>query len=137
MLSSPHGAKGADGHPIPRRLKGVGAVRQLTAVDVATRHAVVRLIVGDKTAAVAAAFLDDLRRALRRVGITMTGVLSDNGPEFTGRAFRDKAAAMGLRHHRIPPRSPNHNSVCERFHGTVLCEFYGPHFHRGRVDDTT
>ena len=29
-----------------------------------------------------------------------------------------------------------HNSVCERFHGTVLHEFYRPHFHRGRVDDT-
>jgi len=118
------------------RLKGVGAVWQLTAVDVATRHAVVQIIVADKTAAVAAAFLTDLKRALRRVGVTMTGVLTDNGPEFVGRAFQDRAAAMGLTHHRIPPRSPNHNSVCERFHGTVLREFYRPHFHRGRVDDT-
>ncbi len=42
---------------------------------------------------------------------------------------------MVLVHHRIPPRSPNHNSVCERFHGTVLPEFFRPHFHRGRVDD--
>lgn len=67
------------------RLKGVGAVWQLTAVDVATRHAVVKLVVGDKTAAVAAAFLEDLRRALRKVGVTMTGVLTDNGPEFIGR----------------------------------------------------
>lgn len=117
------------------RLKGVGAVWQLTAVDVATRTAVVQLIVGDKTATVAAAFLDHLRRALRRVGVTMTGILTDNGPEFVGRAFQDKAAKLGLTHHRIPPRSPNHNAVCERFHGTVLHEFYRPHFHRGRVDD--
>ena len=42
---------------------------------------------------------------------------------------------MRLVHHRIPPRSPNHNAVCERFHGTVLSEFFRPHFHRGRVDD--
>ncbi len=117
------------------RLKGVGAVWQLTAVDVATRTAVVQLVVGDKTAAVAARFLDHLRTALRRLGITMTGILSDNGPEFTGKAFTAKAAAMGLVHHRIPPRSPNHNAVCERFHGTVLAEFFRPHFHRGRVDD--
>ena len=117
------------------RLKGVGAVWQVTAVDVATRHAVVQLVVGDKKAPVAAAFLTHLKRALRRVGITMTGVLTDNGPEFVGRAFHDQAASMGLKHHRIPPRSPNHNSVCERFHGTVLREFYRPHFHRGRVDD--
>lgn len=117
------------------RLKGVGAVWQLTAVDVATRTAVVQLVVGHKTAAVTAAFLGHLRRALRRVGITMTGILTDNGPEFIGRAFTDQAQKMGLTHHRIPPRSPNHNSVCERFHGTVLHEFYRPHFHRGRVDD--
>ena len=117
------------------RLKGVGAVWQLTAVDVATRTAVVRLVVGDKTAAVAAGFLEHLRKSLRKLGITMTGILSDNGPEFTGKDFTRKVTEMGLTHHRIPPRSPNHNAVCERFHGTVLSEFFRPHFHRGRVDD--
>ena len=117
------------------RLKGVGAVWQLTAVDVATRIAVCQLIVGDKTATVAAGFLDHLNKALRKHGITMTGVLSDNGPEFTGKAFTTHGDGLGLVHHRIPPRSPNHNAVCERFHGTVLREFYRPHFHRGRVDD--
>src|SRR4051794_30523875 len=59
------------------RLKGVGAVWQLTAVDVATRIAVCQLVVGDKTATVAASFLDHLRKALRKHGITLTGVLSD------------------------------------------------------------
>ncbi len=117
------------------RLKGVGAVWQLTAVDVATRIAVCQLVVGDKTATVAAAFLDHLKKALRKHGITLTGVLSDNGPEFTGKAFKTRVGELGLVHHRIPPRSPNHNAVCERFHGTVLREFYRPHFHRGRVDD--
>ncbi len=117
------------------RLKGIGAVWQLTAVDVATRTAVVQLIVGDKTAAVAARFLDHLVKALRKHGITLSGVLSDNGPEFVGKHFTAHAAQLGLFHHRIPPRSPNHNAVCERFHGTVLREFYRPHFHRGRVDD--
>lgn len=117
------------------RLKGIGAVWQLTAVDVATRIAVVQLVVGDKTALVAARFLDHLKKSLRKHGITLTGVLTDNGPEFIGRPFQDHAAKLGLVHHRVPPRSPNHNSVCERFHGTVLHEFYRPHFHRGRVDD--
>lgn len=116
------------------RLKGVGAVWQLTAVDVATRTAVCQLIVGDKTATVAAAFLDHLKKALRKHGITLEGVLTDNGPEFIGKAFQTRAAELELAHHRIPPRSPNHNSVCERFHRTILHEFYRPHFHRGRVD---
>lgn len=109
------------------RLKGVGAVWQLTAVDVATRTAVVQLIVGDKTATVAASFLDHLVTALRRHGITLAGVLSDNGPEFTGKAFTTRVGQLGLVHHRIPPRSPNHNAVCERFQGSMLAEFYRPH----------
>ena len=95
----------------------------------------VQLIVGEKTAMVAAGLVDHLKKALRKHGIKLEGVLTDNGPEFVGKAFRAKVAELGLVHHRIPPRSPNHNSVCERFHGTVLHEFYRPHFHRGRVDD--
>lgn len=117
------------------KLKGVGAVWQLTAVDTATRIAVVQLVVGDKTAAVTALLLDHLKKALRKHGITLEGVLTDNGPEFVGKAFQARVGELGLHHHRIPPRSPNHNAVCERFHGTVLQEFYRPHFHRGRVED--
>ena len=59
------------------RLKGVGAVWQLTAVDVATRIAVVQLVVGDKTAAVAAGFLDHLKKALRKHGVKLEGILTD------------------------------------------------------------
>ena len=117
------------------KLKGVGAVWQLTAVDIATRYAVVQLVVGDKTATVAAKLLDHLKKALRKHGITLEGILTDNGPEFVGKDFKARVAEMELHHHRIPPRSPNHNAVCERFHGTVLEEFYRPHFHRGRVED--
>ena len=117
------------------KLKGVGAVWQLTAVDIATRIAVVQLVVGDKTAAVAALLLDHLKKALRKHGISLEGILTDNGPEFVGKAFKTRVSELGLHHHRIPPRSPNHNAVCERFHGTVLHEFYRPHFHRGRVED--
>ncbi|MBE1610032.1 DDE-type integrase/transposase/recombinase [Actinopolymorpha pittospori] len=116
------------------KLKGVGAIWQLTAVDVATRWAVVALIVGDKNTQATKAFIDHLRTALRKVGVRLDGVLTDNGPEFTGVAFRDHLAGLNIHHHRIPPRSPNHNAVCERFQGTVLAEFYRPFFHRARID---
>ncbi len=115
------------------KLKGVGAVWQLTAVDIATRIAVVQLVVGEKNATIAASLLEHLKKALHKHGITFQGVLSDNGPEFVGKAFGARVAKMGLHHHRIPPWSPNFNSVCERFHGAVLQELYRPHFHRGRV----
>lgn len=116
------------------KLKGVGAVYQLTAIDVATRWLVVRLIIGDKGAAAAAHFLDQVQAAFGVLDVELAGVLTDNGPEFTGRVFRDHAAELGIAHHRTPPRSPNHNSVCERVQGTILQEFYRPFFHRGRVD---
>ncbi len=77
------------------RLKGVGAVWQLTAVDVATRIAVVQLVVGDKTAAVTARLLDHLKKALRKHGITLSAVLTDNGPEFIGKAFQAGWASSG------------------------------------------
>jgi transposase InsO family protein len=59
-------------------------------------------------------------------------VLSDNGPEWASNVFAAAVAAKGVAHHRIPPRSPNHNAVCERFQGTALQECWRPAFHRRR-----
>lgn len=70
------------------RLKGIGAVWQLTAVDVATRTAVCQLIVGDESAAVVARFLDHLNKALRKHGITLSGVLTTTGPSSSARPSR-------------------------------------------------
>jgi len=119
------------------KLKGVGAVWQLTAVDTATRWAVAQLLVGDKTAKRAVAFVDLVTERLAAVGMELTGVLSDNGPEFSPQRFSTAMAGRGVAHHRTPPRSPNHNAVCERFQGTVLDEFYRPAFHRQRFDRLT
>jgi transposase InsO family protein len=116
------------------RLKGVGAVWQFTAVDVATRWAIAQLIVGDKTAQAAAQFLDHLQQALADLDVPLVNALTDNGPEFAGKAFTRHAAELGIGHLRIPPRSPNHNAVCERFQGAAQ-EFYRRFFHRVRVDN--
>ena len=113
-------------------LKGVGKVYQLTAVDTATRLALMMIVLGPVTAAHSLAFAHHVRRSFRRLGFQVTGMLSDNGPEWIARDFRDGLAAMGIDHHRIPPRSPNHNAVCERFHGTGLQECWRPAFHRRR-----
>jgi transposase InsO family protein len=116
------------------KLKGVGTVWQLSAVDTATRWAVCQLFVGDKTAQGAADFVDHVIGRLADIGVELTGVLSDNGPEFAGKAFTSHIADLGVVHHRTPPRSPNHNAVCERFQGTALQEFYRPAFHRQRFE---
>ncbi|WP_267594881.1 integrase catalytic domain-containing protein [Carbonactinospora thermoautotrophica] len=114
------------------KLKGVGAIWAFTAVDVATRWTVARLITGENTDEAAAGFLRQLAHALGAVRVELTGIRTDRGPEFTGRAFRTAAAELGLRHHLCPP---NHHAVVERFQGTVSHEFSRPFFHRGYVDD--
>jgi transposase InsO family protein len=111
-------------------LKGVGKVYQLTAIDTATRWAVVMIVLGVPNGATTGRFVDHVQRRLRRLGVQLRAVLTDNGPEYIARAFTAAVAAKGLAHHRIPPRSPNHNAVCERFHGTALQECWRPAFHR-------
>jgi transposase InsO family protein len=119
------------------KLKGVGVVWQLTAVDTATRWATCEVFIGPSTGKAAAGFVDRAIRKLRRLGVQVTGVLTDNGPEFRGLAFTRHVAELGLAHHRTPPRSPNHNAVCERFQGTALQECWRPAFHRRRFDRLT
>jgi transposase InsO family protein len=113
-------------------LKGVGKVYQLTAIDTATRWAVIMIILGPVNAGHTIRFIDHVVRRYRKLGVAVRAVLTDNGPEYIAAGFRAHLATRGLQHRRIPPRSPNHNAVCERFQGTVLQECWRPAFHRRR-----
>lgn len=113
-------------------LKGVGKLYQLTAIDTATRWAMIQIVLGPVTTAHTCRFITQVQRRWRRMGWQVRTVLSDNGPEYYGHAFRNHLAANGMRHERIPARSPNHNAVCERFHSTALQECWRPAFHRRR-----
>jgi transposase len=114
-------------------LKGVGPVWQLTAVDTATRWAICHVFLGPSNTDIARRFVDLVIRKLRRLGVRVSGVLTDNGPEFSA-AFDAHLDSLEITHHRTPPRSPNHNAVCERFQGTALQECWRPAFHRRRFD---
>ena len=113
-------------------LKGVGKVYQLTAIDVATRWAIMLIVIGPVTAAHTIRFVDHIVRHFRRLGVPVRAVLTDNGPEYVAAGFRAHLATKGIDHIRIPPRSPNHNAVVERFQGTALQECWRPAFHRRR-----
>ena len=117
------------------RLKGIGPVWQLTAVDTHTRWAIAELYIGKLTATHTIDFLDLVIERLAEVEVELTGVVTDNGPQFIAKIFTEHLAALGVEHTRTPPRSPDHNAVCERLQGTVLQEFYRPTFHRGHVAD--
>jgi transposase InsO family protein len=110
--------------------EGIGPVWQLTAVDPATRHGIGTLAAGDKSARDAAGFVDHVAERLDGIGVELGRVLTDNGPECTGPAFTSHLGGRNIGHRRIPPRSPNHNAVGERFQGTAPQEFYRPAFHR-------
>jgi transposase InsO family protein len=113
-------------------LKGVGKVYQLTAIDVATRWAIMLIVIGPVTAGHTIRFIDHVIGCFRRLGVPVRAVLTDNGPEYIAAGFRAHLTAKRLEHHRIPPRSPNHNAVVERFQGTALQECWRPAFHRRR-----
>lgn len=116
------------------RLKGIGPVWQLTACDTRTRWTIAELIVGRPNSQVTATFLDLLVDRLAAIDVDLAGVIVDGGPEWKG-DFRRRAHRLGVGVHQTPPRSPNHNGICERVQGTLLDEFYRPTFHRGVVTD--
>jgi transposase InsO family protein len=111
-------------------LKGVGPVWQLTAVDTATRLAMVWIIAGAPNGVLATTMVAKVVRWMRRHGHQVRAVLTDNGPEWRAEGVATALAAREIRHVRTPPRSPNHNAVVERFHGTILDECWRPAFHR-------
>jgi transposase InsO family protein len=112
------------------KLKGVGKVYQLSAIDVFTRWAFVAIVLGPPNGTMTARFIDQVLRAYRRHGVRVRAILTDNGPEYIAGAFIGALAAKNITHHRSPSRSPNHNAVVERFHGTILQECWRPAFHR-------
>ena len=85
---------------------------------------------GRPTSETTSKFVDLVRRRWRNRGYDIAAFLTDNGGEFTGRRFTQRLDHLDIDHHRIPPRSPNHNAVVERFHQTMLNECWRPAFHR-------
>ncbi|HLX86977.1 MAG TPA: DDE-type integrase/transposase/recombinase [Acidimicrobiales bacterium] len=92
-------------------LKGVGRVYQLTAIDTATRWAVVAIVLGTPDGTVTARFLEAVVRRWRRFGFGVRAVLTDNGPEYIAAGFRAALVAKGIGHVRIPPRTPTTAAV--------------------------
>ena len=78
-------------------LKGVGKVYQLTAIDVATRWAIMLIVIGPVTAGHTIRFIDHVIAPLRRLGVSVRAVLTDNGPEWIAGGFRAHLATRGHR----------------------------------------
>jgi transposase InsO family protein len=109
-------------------LKGVGRVYQQTAIDTYSKVAFAKLY-DRKTPITAADVLNDrVIPFFDEHEIAVSRVLTDRGTEFCGRPesheYELYLAVENIDHTRTKARSPQTNGICERFHKTMLDEFY-------------
>ncbi len=109
-------------------LKGVGRVYQQTYIDTYAKVAQAKLYT-TKTPITAADMLNDkVLPFYEDHGLPVLRILTDRGTEYCGRADRHDyqlfLAINDIEHTKTKVKSPQTNGICERFHKTILQEFY-------------
>jgi len=109
-------------------LKGVGRIYQQTFIDTYSKVACAKLY-DRKTPLTAADLLNDrVLPFFEAHEIPLSRVLTDRGTEYCGtpdhHEYELYLAVENIDHTRTKARSPQTNGICERFHRTVLNEFY-------------
>jgi transposase InsO family protein len=115
-------------------LKGVGRIYQQTFIDTYTKVVHAKLY-DTKTPITSADLLNDrVVPFFEEHGIALTRVLTDRGTEYCGNPeqhpYELYLAVEDIEHTRTKVKSPQTNGICERFHKTVLNEFYRVAFRR-------
>jgi transposase InsO family protein len=108
--------------------QGVGRIYQQTFVDTYSKVACAKLY-DRKTPITAADLLNDRVLPLfEQHEVKLLRVLTDRGSEYCGNPERHEyelyLAVEDIDHSRTKTKSPQTNGICERFHKTVLNEFY-------------
>jgi len=109
-------------------LKGVGRIYQQTFVDTYSKVAFAKLYT-TKTPITAADTLNDkVLPFFKEHDLPMLRILTDRGTEYCGRVeqhdFQLYLAINDIDHTKTKAMSPQTNGICERFHKTILNEFY-------------
>lgn len=120
-------------------LKGVGRVYQQTFVDTYSKVAFAKLYT-TKTPITAADILNDRVLPLfARHELPMLRILTDRGTEYCGKAdqhdYQLYLAVQDIAHTKTKARHPQTNGICERFHKTILQEFYQVTFRKKLYGD--
>ena len=115
-------------------IKGVGRIYQQTFVDTYSKWAAAKLYT-TKTPITAADLLNDrVLPFFEEQGMGVIRILTDRGTEFCGRAethdYQLYLALNDIEHTKTKANHPQTNGICERFHKTVLQEFYQVAFRR-------
>ncbi|GIW55149.1 MAG: IS481 family transposase [Nitrospiraceae bacterium] len=109
-------------------LKGVGRIYQQTFIDTYCKVSFAKLY-DRKTPVTAADLLNDrVLPFFEEHGIPLSRILTDRGTEFCGAPDRHEyelyLAVEDIEHTRTKTKRPQTNGICERFHRTLLNEFY-------------
>jgi transposase InsO family protein len=109
-------------------IKGVGRIYQQTFVDTYTKVAFAKLY-DRKNALVAADLINDqILPFFEEEDIRLLRILTDRGTEFCGtlehHEYELYLAIEDIDHTKTKARHPQTNGICERFHRTILEEFY-------------
>src|SRR5919108_5331520 len=115
------------GHLLCRNLKGVGRIYQQTFIDTYSKVSFAKLY-DRKTPVTAADLLNDrVLPFFEEHELVLSRVLTDRGTEYCGtdaHEYEWYLAVEDIDHTRTKAKSPQTNGICERFHKTVLNEFY-------------
>lgn len=108
--------------------KGVGRIYQQTYVDTYAKVAFCKLYT-TKTPITAADLLNDkVVPFFEEHQLPVLRILTDRGTEFCGKLeqhdYQLFLAVNEIEHTKTKARSPQTNGICERFHKTILNEFY-------------
>ena len=109
-------------------MKGVGKIYQQTFIDTYTKVAICKLY-DRKNALVTADMLNDkVIPFFDKHDIPLLRILTDRGSEYCGNRehheYQLYLAIENIDHSKTKARSPQTNGICERFHKTLLHEFY-------------
>lgn len=109
-------------------VKGIGRIYQQTFVDTYSKIAMCKLYT-TKTPITAADLLNDkVVPYFESSGLFVLRMLTDRGTEYCGRPeqhdYQLFLAIHDIDHTRTKAQHPQTNGICERFHKTILNEFY-------------
>jgi transposase InsO family protein len=109
-------------------LKGVGRIYQQTFIDTYSKVAFVKLYDRKAPLTCAEVLNDRVLPFFDRHDIPLVRILTDRGTEYCGspdhHQYELYLAIENIDHTRTKVKSPQTNGICERFHRTMLNEFY-------------
>ena len=115
-------------------LKGVGRIYQQTFVDTYSKWAAAKLYTTKTPITLADLLNDRVLPFFAEQGMGIIRILTDRGTEYCGRPenhdYQLYLALNDIEHSKTKANHPQTNGICERFHKTILQEFYQVAFRR-------